>query len=91
MLTVQLPEFMMQLKDGAIHNIGPSTKTATVKLYDVERADGRAFGDERLKLEFEDEDGSVLEVAVFPEEIESLLADVESVRQAGTVEGFDPE
>lgn len=90
MLTVELSEFMVQLTEGAIQNIGPSTKSATVKLYDVERAEARAFGDERVKLVFEDEEDNLIEVALFPDEVEGLLAEIDGVRASGDVEGFPP-
>ena len=79
---------MFQLKEGAIHNIGASNKAATVKLYDVAAVEGRAFGDERVKLVARDDSGNEVEVALFPDELESLLNDIETVRSAGTVEGF---
>lgn len=72
MLTMSIDQFMIELKDGAFKNVGPPTKTATVKLYDVTRVDAREFGDERVKLEFEDADGNLVEVAVFPADAERL-------------------
>ena len=88
MLTLRISEFMMQLKDGAIKNIGGPTKDAAVTLYDVTEAEARAFGDERIKLAFADESGNEVEIALFPDEIETVLEDIEAVRASGTVEGF---
>ncbi len=88
MITIELSSFLMQLKDGAIANVGASNKSATVKLYDVESANARAFGDERVKFVFEDDEGNEVEVAVFPEEIEAIEDALADVRAAGTVEGY---
>ena len=90
MLSLTLSEFMIQLKDGSINNVGAPTKSAEVKLFDVSSADARAFGDNRVKLVFGDDDGNDVEVAVFPDEVEALLEAIEEVRQAGSVDGLDP-
>lgn len=79
MLTLDLKEFLIELKDGAIHNVGPPTKAATVKLYDVETVEAREYGDERIKLVFEDDDGNELQVALFPEQARSVVDDVEAL------------
>ena len=68
MLTLDLDDFMFELKDGAMKHVGPSNRTGTAKLYDVEGVEVREFGDERVKLAFEDEDGNEIEVALFPEQ-----------------------
>ncbi len=74
MLTLDIDQFMLELKDGAFKNVGPSNKQATVKMYDVEGVDVREYGDKRVKLAFEDEQGSEIEVALFPEQA-SAVAD----------------
>jgi hypothetical protein len=79
MLTLQLDDFMLELKDGAIKNVGASNKSATAKLYDVESAEAREFGDERVKLVFEDEDGSEIQVALFPDDIRSIADDIDQL------------
>ena len=79
MLTIELSEFMIELKDGAIKNVGPPNKDATVKLYNVEEASAREFGDKRVKLEFEDGEGNEIEVALFPEQVRALAEDVETL------------
>jgi hypothetical protein len=79
MLSLDIDDFMLELKDGAFKNIGASNKQATVKLYDVEGVDVRAFGDERVKLAFEDEDGSEVEVALFPEQARAVAEGLELV------------
>lgn len=72
MLSLDLERFMFELKDGAIKHVGPSNKAGTVKLYDVTATEVRAFGDKRVKLAFEDEDGNELEVALFPEDAKAV-------------------
>jgi len=72
MLSLQLEEFMIELKEGAIKNVGAPNKAATAKLYDVTEAEARTFGDERVKLAFEDEDGNAVQVALFPDEAQRV-------------------
>jgi hypothetical protein len=79
MLTLDLEEFMFELKDGAIKHVGPSNQTATAKLYDVTETEARAFGDDRIKLAFEDEAGSQVEVALPPAAAQSLAAEVDAI------------
>ncbi len=85
MITVSLSEFVLELKDGVVEHVGPSNKTAEVKLYDVERVEVREFGDERLKLVFEDEAGSVVHVAVGPEQARSVGRAVEQLAEDSPV------
>ena len=68
MLSLDLEDFMFELKDGALKHVGPSNRTGTAKLYDVERVEVREFGDKRCKLAFADEDGNEVEVALFPDD-----------------------
>ena len=77
MLTLDIDDFMLELKDGAFKNVGPSNKQATVKLYDVEGVEAREYGDKRVKLAFEDEQGSEIEVALFPEQATALREGLE--------------
>jgi len=77
MLTLDIDQFMLELKDGAFKNVGPSNKQATVKLYDVEGVDAREYGDKRVKLAFEDEQGSEVEIALFPEQARALREGLE--------------
>jgi len=78
-LNINLSEFMVELTDGAIQNVGPSNKTAEAKLFDVESAEAREFGDKRVKLVFEDDDGNEVQVALFPEQVREIVADVEAL------------
>jgi hypothetical protein len=77
MLSLDLGEFMFELKEGAIKHVGPSNTEATAKLYDVEAVEVREFGDKRVKLAFEDEDGNEVEVALFPEQALEVARGVE--------------
>ncbi len=36
MLSIDIDQFMLELKDGAFKSVGPSNKEATIKMYDVE-------------------------------------------------------
>lgn len=81
MITLELDPFLLEVKDGAVKNVGPPSKSTTVKLFDVDSATARAFGDKRVKLAFEDGEGNHVEVALFPEHVEELrsaLSDIES-------------
>jgi hypothetical protein len=84
-LNINLSSFMVELKDGAIKNVGPSNKTAEAKLFDVESAQAREFGDKRVKLVFEDEDGNEVQVALFPEDVRKVTADVERLEDDSPV------
>lgn len=78
-LNLNIEGFMIELKDGAIENVGPSTKAATAKLFDVTTATARAFGDKRVKLVFEDGEGNELQVALFPEEARAIREDIDAL------------
>ena len=73
MLTIDLDEFSFELEDGAIKHVGASTTTASVSLYDVTGLEVQQFGDERVKLAFTDAEGSDVEIALFPDQLETLL------------------
>jgi hypothetical protein len=85
MLNLDLDRFMFELKDGALKHVGPSNRTGTAKLYDVEAVDVREFGDKRVKLAFEDEDGNEVEVALFPEEAREVARGLELLEADGDV------
>jgi hypothetical protein len=85
MLSLQLSEFMVELKDGAIKNVGPPNKTATAKLYDVVEAEAREFGDERVKIAVEDEEGNVVHVALPPEAASEVADDVRALEDDSEV------
>jgi len=83
MLTLDIDQFMLELKDGAFKNVGSSNKQATVKLYDVEGVDVREYGDKRVKLTFEDQQGSEVEVALFPEQATAVREGLELLDSEG--------
>ena len=85
MLTLRLDEFTVELKDGTVKNVGPSNKSASAKLFDVTDAEAREFGDKRVKFVFEDEDGNEVQVALFPEDVRSIVADVEAMEDDSPV------
>lgn len=85
MLTLDLDDFMFELKDGAIKHVGPSNRTATAKLYDVEGVDVREYGDKRVKIGFTDEDGSEIEVSLFPEQAREIARGVEMLEDDSPV------
>ena len=80
MLNLNVEEFMVEFEDGSIKNVGPPTKSASAKLFDVESAEARAFGDSQVKLVAEDEEGNEVQVALFPEQAAAVAEDVESLR-----------
>ncbi|ELY47271.1 hypothetical protein [Natronorubrum sulfidifaciens] len=85
MLTLSLEEFMVELNEGSIKNVGPTNKSATVKLFDVESAEAREFGDKRVKLVFEDADGSEIQVSLFPDDVRKIVDDIEKLEDDSPV------
>ncbi len=85
MLNLNLESFMIELKDGSIKNVGPTNKAASAKLFDVESAEARAFGDSRLKIVATDASGNEVQIALAPEQAERILSDIESLREEGPV------
>ncbi|UHH14232.1 siderophore-interacting protein [Halobacterium litoreum] len=85
MLNINFSEFMVELKDGSIKNVGPANKHAEAKLFDVTDAEAREFGDKRVKLAFADDDGNEVEVALFPEDVRSVMRDVEAMEDDSPV------
>lgn len=80
MLTLDLGDLMVELKEGTVKHVGASNAGATAKLYDVEGVDVRGFGDERVKLAFDDGEGNEVEVALFSDEVEAVATGLETVR-----------
>lgn len=85
MLSLQLDDFMLELKDGSLKNVGPADKSATTKLYDVESVEVREFGDERVKLAFADESGNEMEIALFPAEASEVARGIELLEEESPV------
>lgn len=72
MLTLSIEDLLVELEDGAVKHVGPKTTDATVKLFHVEEAGARAFGDRQLKLAFADGEGNEIELA---DGIDAAVAD----------------
>ncbi|MFB6311056.1 MAG: hypothetical protein ABEH64_07725 [Salinirussus sp.] len=85
MINLDLGEVMFELKEGAIKHVGPSNRSATVKLYDIEGVDVREFGDKRIKLVFEDEDGNEIDVALFPDQASEVARGIELLEEESRV------
>lgn len=85
MLNLTITDFDIEVKDGAIKNVGAPTKSGTAKLWDVESVELREYGDRRVKLVCADGAGNDVEVALFPEQIEILEEDIEALRSDSPV------
>ena len=85
MLALTLEDFMVELNEGSIKNVGPTNKSATVKLFDVDSAEAREFGDKRVKLVFEDEDDNEIQVSLFPEDVRKITDDIEALEDDSPV------
>jgi len=83
--TLQLDEFVIELQDGALKNVGPSNKSAEAKLFDVDSAEAREFGDKRVKCVFADDEGNEIEVALFPDDASRLARDIEALEDESPV------
>jgi hypothetical protein len=70
--------FPVELKDGDIKNVGPADNAASAKLFDVETITLREFGDQQAKIVAEDDDGNEIQIAVDPDQVESLREGVTS-------------
>ncbi|MCU4752192.1 hypothetical protein OB919_09375 [Halobacteria archaeon AArc-curdl1] len=85
MLTLNLENFMIELKDGSLKNVGPTNKSATAKLFAVEDAGAREFGDKRVKLVFEDDEGNEIQVALFPEQARAIADDLADLEESSPI------
>lgn len=85
MLNINLSDFMVELKDGSIKNVGPANKRAEAKLFDVADAEAREFGDKRVKLVFEDDSGNEVQAALFPEDARAVREDLEALEDDSQV------
>ena len=79
MLALTIDPFHIELKDGAVKNVGPTKKSAAAKLFDVGAVEARAFGDERIKLVFTDDEGNEVQAAVTPEQGRSIAEEIEGL------------
>lgn len=85
MLNLNLHDFMVEFSEGSVQNVGPTDKQVEAKLFDVEEATMRAFGDRRVKLECVDGEGNEVQIALFPEQVESILDDAASLQDDSPV------
>jgi hypothetical protein len=85
MLNLNLSDFMVEFKEGSVKNVGPTTKEVTAKLFDVESVEAREFGDSQVKVVAEDGEGNEIQMALFPEQIETLAEDIEGLRAESRV------
>lgn len=85
MLNLNIRDLLVEFKDGSIKNVGPTNKSAEAKLFDVESVEIREFGDKRVKLVASDETGNEVQVALFPDHVDSVVADIESLREDSPV------
>ncbi|WP_049899841.1 hypothetical protein [Halococcus agarilyticus] len=85
MLNLNIDEFMIELKEGALKNVGPANKSAEAKLFDVESAAAREFGDKRVKCVFADDEGNEVEVALFPDDARRIARDIEALEESSPV------
>ena len=72
---------MIELKDGSVKNVGPTNKSASAKLFDVESAEARAFGDSQVKIVATDASGNEVQIALSPDAAEAVVDDIESLRE----------
>lgn len=85
MLTVDIDEFMLELKEGTFKHVGPSNKRATIKFYDIETVGVREFGDERVKLACEDDGSNELEVALAPQQAREVAREIERLEDESDI------
>ena len=79
MLAIEFDQLMFEVTEGSIKNIGPTNKSVSAKLFGVTEANARAFGDKRVKLEFADEDGNIIHIALFPSEATAIRQSLEEL------------
>lgn len=70
---------MVEFEDGSVKNVGPTTKSATAKLFHPESVEARAFGDSQVKIVAEDDAGSEVQIALFPEQARAVVDDVSAM------------
>lgn len=87
MLTIDLDDFMFELKDGTLKHVGASDNSATTKLYDVTDVEVREFGDERVKVVCADDSGNTVEIALFPAEARDVARGIEALEDDSRVFG----
>jgi hypothetical protein len=84
-LNLSISDFDVEFDDGAVKNVGAPTKHATAKLWDVSEAEFREYGDRRVKLVCEDDAGNEVQVALFPEQTDALIEELEALQRESPV------
>ena len=79
MLNLNVESFMLEFIDGTVKNVGPTNKSATAKLFDVETASARAFGDNRFKIVATDDSGNEVQISLSPEQAETVREEIEAL------------
>ena len=85
MITIDLDDLMVEIDDGTIKHVGAPTAAATIKLYDVDDAAAREFGDSRIKLELADDEDNEVEAALTPEAAATLAEELARLREGSRV------
>jgi hypothetical protein len=84
-LNINLSEFMIELKDGSIKNVGASNKSAEAKLFGPEEVEVREFGDSQVKVVATDESGNEVQIAMLADQFEAVLADANALHEESRV------
>ncbi|WP_227133382.1 hypothetical protein [Halorubellus salinus] len=85
MLNVNISDFMVELKDGSIKNVGAPTKSAEAKLFDPDDVEIREFGDSQVKVVATDASGNEVQIAMLADQFEDVLADANALREESRV------
>ncbi len=84
-LNLNIDDFLVEFKEGSIKNVGPPTKSVAAKLFDVETIQVREFGDSQVKLVATDATGNEVQIALFPDQVETVTEDIEALREGSAV------
>lgn len=85
MLSLELDEFMVELKEGSVKNMGPTNKAVTAKLFDVDTIEAREFGDRRIKIVAEDGEGNEIQIALDPDQGTAVRKAIEGLEAESRV------
>lgn len=85
MLDLALTDFHVSLDEGTVSTVGAPTKQATAKLFDVEEVTAREFGDRRVKIVAEDNDGNEVQIALSPTQAEAVSSDIATLQAESAV------
>lgn len=85
MLNINVSDFMIELEDGSIKNVGAPTKSAEAKLFHPETVAVREFGDSQVKITAEDASGNEVQIAMLADQFEDVLADANDLHEESRV------